>query len=35
MYKKNNYKSKISLLENDIEQIKHTLQKLVDFVYKS
>jgi len=35
MYKKDNYKSKISLLENDIEQIKHTLQKLVDFVYKS
>jgi uncharacterized protein YlzI (FlbEa/FlbD family) len=35
MYKKDNYKSKNSLLENDIEQIKHTLQKLVDFVYKS
>jgi len=35
MYKKDNYKSKISMLENDIEQIKHTLQKLVDFVYKS
>ena len=35
MYKKDNYKSKNSLLENDIEQIKHTLQKFVDFVYKS
>jgi hypothetical protein len=34
MYKKDNYKSKNSLLENYIEQI-NTLQKLVDFVYKS
>ena len=42
MGKKDNYKSKHILLENDIEQmkndidqIKNTLQKLVDFIYKS
>ena len=35
MGKKDNYKSKHILLENDIDQIKNTLQKLVDFIYKS
>jgi hypothetical protein len=42
MHKKDNYKSKHILLENDIDQMKkdiaqmkNNLQKLIDFIYKS
>jgi hypothetical protein len=34
MHKKDNYKSKHVLLENDIAQMKNNLQKLIDFIYK-
>jgi hypothetical protein len=41
MHKKDNYKSKHVLLENDIaqmkndiSQMKNNLQKLIDFIYK-